>query len=313
MTKKIDVLVCSHNEVQSIPDLLNSLKNQSIRKDDFRIIFIDNGSADGSKAIIDSYQDKLDILYILEPRLGKSFALNTGYKLATSEFVAQIDADCKAVPNWLENILRVIKEESPDAIGGPYYPYYNSSKPVWYKDQYNQHFRGDIRKRIDEGYLDGANTVWRRKIVLELGGYSEQLTITGTDVVGGEDTELVVRARHNYPDLKIIYDPSVVVYHLTKKKYLTVLSPLIRSFELGMRARRIFNEKRPLLGSLKLGISAIREFVKITTIVLKGTFFRDRSKYPYYQNYLLEVVAPAIYSFGCLLSELKLSIGRRKP
>lgn len=304
MTIKIDVVICSYNEAQAIPVLLDSLSAQNIGKDAFRVIFVDNGSTDGTKSIIESYQNRLNILYVYEPRPGKSFALNTGYHLANTEYVAQTDADCRADAHWIENIRKVIEEERPDVLGGPYFAYYNSPKPNWFKDEYNQNFPSKSREVFWKHYLSGSNVIWRRKLVMELGGYDANYSILGKGLVGGEDTELIVRARLKYSDLKVVYDPSILVFHLTKPKMTNNFLFARSIFERGFIYLRLFNVDKPK----KQTFFALKEIVKICIKILflfvTGILLRDRKKYPYYHNFLREVVIPLMYPLGGYISRL---------
>lgn len=292
MSYLIDVLICSYNEAELIPALLDSLIGQTLPREQFRVIFVDNNSTDNTKQIVESYQNEVKVEYVLEPRQGKSFALNTGYSLAEAEYVAQIDADCKADPRWLENILTVIAEEKPDLLGGPYYPYYGKDKPHWYKDSYNSHVQGEERFVLEQGhYLDGANMVWRRAVVLQLGGHDLELGINSTSVAGGEDTELIDRARKIIPNFKAVYDPYIIVYHFTKNSFFDLPYLAKRYFVTGSRENKIFSHADSYSNTLKT-------LLKIIFFSLRGYIKRDKQYYTYYENYLIEIIFPLIYQLG---------------
>lgn len=294
----IDVLVCSYNESKSIPDLLESLKKQTTSLDEFNIIFVDNASDDNTREIIENFQKELENLqYIFEPNKGKSFALNTGYGIATSEYVAHIDADCKADKKWIENIINLANEEHPSLFGGGYLPYYNSPKPKWFKDKYNTDWREDKRIVLSEGYLNGCNMIWRRDLVLSLGGHNIELGINEHSLAGGEDTELIARARQKYTNIKIIYDQSIFVYHLTKEKQFNLWYFFRRTFITGRRLAIIFRDTENLVIwkiILKTGLAILW----IMHNIVKGITFKDKKSYPYYENYLYEVVIPKFGNLG---------------
>ncbi len=279
-----------------MPALLDSLKAQTVGLDAFRVIFVDNASTDDTRAIVESYRDSLNIRYIFEPQPGKVFALNTGYQAAATEYVAQTDGDCKVDEHWLENILTVIDEESPDLLGGPYYPYYNSDKPRWYKDAYNTFVDGNTRKVLRDSYLCGANMVWQRELVLSIGGHNPEVSITGTGIVGGEDTELIVRARKLHPNLRIIYDPNIIVFHLTKAKNFNTFYQLEWRFLHGKNSLYIWQPN--IRGYFELWAILVIAF---TWIIVKTSIlwiFRDKNVYKYYQNYLIEMVGPDFSLLG---------------
>lgn len=304
MTTKIDVLICSYNEVENIPALLDSLSAQSIGKDAFRVIFVDNGSTDNTKPIVESYHDRLNILYVYEPRPGKSLALNTGYHLASTEYVAQTDADCKVASDWLENIIKIIESESPDVIGGPYFAYYNSPRPYWFKDEYNQNYPSKRREVFSQHSLCGSNVIWRRKLVMELGGYNDDFSIIGKGLVGGEDTELIVRARLKHLGLKVVYDPSILVFHLTKPRMMNNLLSARLMFEASLLSLQLFDIDYPKKQTLFALKGIIKTCVAISFFTTIGMLLRDRKKYPYYQNFLREVILPLVSNLGSFFFRL---------
>jgi glycosyltransferase involved in cell wall biosynthesis len=300
MEPVIDVLICSYNEAEQIPALLDSLVQQSIGVDRFTVIFVDNRSTDNTREIVEQYRERLKIQYILEENPGKSFALNTGYQLATAEYVAQIDADCKADPRWLENILKVIEEEKPDLCGGPYYPYYGDNKPKWYKDEYNSHVQGEKRFVLQEGYYVGFNMIWRKDLVLNLGGHNIDLGINPSSLAGGEDTEIIDRARYLVEDFKIIYDPDIIVFHYTKDKFYDLWHLIKRSYITGYRSSKIFHsrkkDKKP--AELRLLMRVIKLWLMILGGLIKNILVRDRIRYPFYANYIHEQILPLLYLAG---------------
>ena len=306
----IDVLVCSYNESKSIPDLLESLKKQTTSLDEFNIIFVDNASDDNTREIIENFQKELkNLQYIFEPNKGKSFALNTGYGIATSEYVAHIDADCKADKKWIENIINLANEEHPSLFGGGYLPYYNSPKPKWFKDKYNTDWNGDKRTILNEGYLNGCNMIWRRDLVLSLGGHNIELGINEHSLAGGEDTELIVRARQQCPNIKIVYDPSIYVYHLTKEKQFNLWYSLRRAFVTGRRHTSIFSDLKNRI-VWKIVPRIILDILFISENILRGIIFRQRKFYPYFENHLYEVVIPRFGNLGHYYELVNLCIQR---
>jgi glycosyltransferase involved in cell wall biosynthesis len=302
----IDILICSYNEAAQLPALLDSLANQSVDPNDFRVIFVDNQSTDGTKEIVDQYRERLNLQYVLENRQGKSFALNTGYQLATTEYVAQIDADCKADSHWIKNILKVIEEEHPSLLGGPYYPYFGNNKPKWYKDIYNSCVQDNTRLTLPQGYVNGANMVWHRETVIGLGGHDLELGINHFNQVGGEDTELIARARTLIDDFRVIYDPEVIVYHYTKDKYYDLWYLTKRNFLTGTRFYKIFYKRESfqyfkIILLLKFNLVVF----KIILLSLKNFIARDRNKYPFYENYIYEKLLPYIFIIGDYIGQFQ--------
>ena len=86
----------------------------------YEIVFIDDGSTDGSwetiSALAQDYSEVSGIRFT--KNYGKSQALHAGFKAAQKEFVATLDADMQDSPEELPKMIRTLKEENLDLISG---------------------------------------------------------------------------------------------------------------------------------------------------------------------------------------------------
>jgi glycosyltransferase involved in cell wall biosynthesis len=102
------VIVPFFNEVAGIASTLAALAGQ--RDGDFILLLVDNGSTDGSAAVVRrtlSAQLDLRWLVIDEPQKGTGAAADTGFRRAIeagARYVARTDADCLPDPGWTEAI-----------------------------------------------------------------------------------------------------------------------------------------------------------------------------------------------------------------
>jgi len=88
----VSVLMPVLNARQTLVKTANSILNQN--DCEFELIWVDNGSTDGSLEIAKNFaQNDPRVKIIYEERKGISFALNTGLKYCTGQFIARIDAD----------------------------------------------------------------------------------------------------------------------------------------------------------------------------------------------------------------------------
>ena len=100
------ILIPAHNEEKVIGRTIESMLNLEYPKDKLKIIIINDGSADGTKEIIQRYaaQDTRVVLFDVPKGLGgkgKSRALNLGMKAASSDIIAIYDADNTPDPRSL--------------------------------------------------------------------------------------------------------------------------------------------------------------------------------------------------------------------
>jgi glycosyltransferase involved in cell wall biosynthesis len=118
--KKLSVIVPLYNEEESLIPLTNeikkALKNFNIG---YEVIFVDDGSNDGSLNIIKDIcrQDKRFKYFSFRKNYGKSAALQIGFKNVTGDVVITMDADLQDDPNEIPNLIKKL-EEGYDLVSG---------------------------------------------------------------------------------------------------------------------------------------------------------------------------------------------------
>ena len=80
----------------------------------WELIVVNNGSTDGSMAMVEAYRARLPVLKIVEahahgtPRLGVPHSYNTGIKAATGDAFVFCEADDEVAPGWLAAMGRAL-------------------------------------------------------------------------------------------------------------------------------------------------------------------------------------------------------------
>jgi len=106
----ISVVIAFRNEMQNLPKLLDSIKNQSIDMSQFEIILVNDHSTDQwESAITEILPFNTRILH--SPNSGKKAALRWGVQHAKGEVIAMTDADCMIPPKWLEKLLQCFENK----------------------------------------------------------------------------------------------------------------------------------------------------------------------------------------------------------
>lgn len=92
MEIKISVIVPVYNTEKYLKKCIDSILNQSF--EEFEIIIINDGSTDGSLAIIEEYQAKYDnIVVINKQNEGQGVARNKALEISKGEYIAFVDSD----------------------------------------------------------------------------------------------------------------------------------------------------------------------------------------------------------------------------
>lgn len=98
-----------------------SLANQSSRKSISKIIVIDNDDTPSAKDLVDNMADDtgLPCRYVHRPGQNVAQARNAGLDLAETAWIAFIDDDEEAAPEWLEALLQAARTTGATAVFGP--------------------------------------------------------------------------------------------------------------------------------------------------------------------------------------------------
>jgi glycosyltransferase involved in cell wall biosynthesis len=115
---KLSIVIPVYNEVESIERLYLEIV-QSIDTSEYEIIFIDDGSTDGSSEKIVELIQKNQKLKLIQfyRNYGKSAALSEGFKQADGEYVVTMDADLQDDPSEIKNLI-IKLEEGYDLVSG---------------------------------------------------------------------------------------------------------------------------------------------------------------------------------------------------
>ena len=117
--KKILIIIPAYNEEKNIEKTYNSIINYNKKyKSNYKVIVVNDGSTDKTKEIL----EKNNIPHInLINNLGIGGGVQTGYKYALEndyDIAIQFDGDGQHDVNYLDNIIKPIKEEKADMVIG---------------------------------------------------------------------------------------------------------------------------------------------------------------------------------------------------
>jgi glycosyltransferase involved in cell wall biosynthesis len=117
----ISVVIPLLNEEESIPELTDWIQRvMSEHGFSFEIIFVDDGSSDGSWKVISdlSIQNSKIKGVKFRRNYGKSAALNIGFEHASGDVVITMDADLQDSPDEIPELYSMITDESYDLVSG---------------------------------------------------------------------------------------------------------------------------------------------------------------------------------------------------
>lgn len=245
---KISVVVCTYNRSKLLSQCLESLANQTFDKNLYEVIVVDNNSTDDTKEIIKIYTEKyLNFKSYIETQQGSSYARNLGAIKSSGEFIAFIDDDGKAFPDWIEKMEQFIDAHPGIRVfGGPYIGINSKKIPFWFPQNYGSWGLGSYEKMINfpKEWLSGSNLIIKKNTFLEVGGFDIKKGPRGKKFAYGEDTYIIYTL--NNKNISIWYAPEVKIYHLTADKKFDFSWIFKSGYNAGKVDELIFNHRHNL-------------------------------------------------------------------
>ena len=117
----ISVVIPLYNEEESLTELHDWIQ-QVMQKNElsYEIIFVDDGSSDGSWEIIKNLKKGSDNVKAIkfQRNYGKSPALYNAFQKAQGDVIVTMDADLQDSPDEIPELYRMIKEDGYDLVSG---------------------------------------------------------------------------------------------------------------------------------------------------------------------------------------------------
>lgn len=122
---KVSVLVPICNVERYLEECLDSLVAQSFI--DFEALCINDGSTDGSLAIIQRYMDADERFRVIDkPNSGYGASMNMGLANAVGEYIAILESDDFFEPNALELLVDAAERNQSDVVKADFYLYWST-------------------------------------------------------------------------------------------------------------------------------------------------------------------------------------------
>ena len=120
-TKDISLVISLYNEEESLTELVRWIEEVMTREGySYEIIMVDDGSTDGSWALIKKMSEKNSSIRGISFRrnYGKSAALYHGFAAAEGRVVVTMDADLQDSPEEIPQMYKMVTEEGYDIVSG---------------------------------------------------------------------------------------------------------------------------------------------------------------------------------------------------
>jgi glycosyltransferase involved in cell wall biosynthesis len=112
----VSVLLAVHNGVPYVETSVASVLRQSLS--DLELIVVDDASTDGTPELLMRLEDPRTTIIRSDQQVGLAESLNRALGHARGRYIARIDADDVAFPEWLERLVAYIQSEPRLAVVG---------------------------------------------------------------------------------------------------------------------------------------------------------------------------------------------------
>ena len=126
----VSIIIPVYNEEKTLPEVIKRLLALELNKE---LIFIDDGSKDGSSVILGSINSSCVKVFRHESNKGKGSAIRTGIKNSSGDIVIIQDADLEYNPDEIAGVISPIISDGCDAVFGSRFLKKN---PVIYRSFY---------------------------------------------------------------------------------------------------------------------------------------------------------------------------------
>ncbi|MEM8628262.1 MAG: glycosyltransferase [Pseudomonadota bacterium] len=224
----IAICICTYNRYDLLPKAIESALAQRYEADHWRVLVIDN-SPDERRAREEAakYKAEQNLSYIVERTAGLSHARNVGAAACDARYIAFMDDDAIADPDWLTKLMEAFQSGAAiGAVGGRVDPIWPVVQPAWVTDRMEGalsiiNWGGALRPLGSKEWLAGTNIAFDVSTLLASGGFQTSLGRIGSGLtlLSNEESAVVeYLASHNF---QVLYAPEAVVQHLVDHRRLT--------------------------------------------------------------------------------------------
>lgn len=124
MPPKLSIVVPVYNVERYLRQCLDSLINQTL--DDIEIILVNDGSTDGSTAMLEQYAERdKRIILINKPNSGYGHTMNTGFDRATGDYIGILESDDFADVEMFETLYKTATQHDLDIARCHYFHHHS--------------------------------------------------------------------------------------------------------------------------------------------------------------------------------------------
>lgn len=199
---RYSVIVPTFNAASTLRDCLDALFTQSVQREMYEVVVVDDGSIDGTEQIARGYP----VRFFKQQHAGPASARNRGAREAVGDFLLFTDADCIPAQSWIADLVRPLETDpSVAAAKGVYRTRQRSLIARFAQVEFEEKFAA-LRRHHFIDFIDTYSAVFRRGPFWECGAFDPSFRSASN-----EDTQLSFNlAARGY---HLVFAENAIVYH----------------------------------------------------------------------------------------------------
>ncbi len=197
----VSVIIPAYNAEKTLPHTLRALQHQTMPRNLYEIIVIDDASTDQTGAVAREF----GVRYRRQNKEGPAAARNLGVRIARGDIVLFTDSDCVPAEDWLEKMVKPLEDPRVAGVMGRYRTRQKEFPARFVQLEFEERF-SILRKFESIDLVPSFAAAFRRSVFEEVGGFNAHYPLANN-----EDVELSYQiAARGY---KMVFLDDAVVYH----------------------------------------------------------------------------------------------------
>ena len=209
--KRFSVIIPAYNSQKTLFSCIESIEDQSLSKENYEVIVVDDGSTDSTAKIARQF----NVNYIHQANQGPAAARNKGAGEAKGDIILFTDSDCIPDHYWIQQMTRPFSAPDVVAVKGAYKTRQRELAARFAQAEFEDRY--DLLKKSSTiDMIDTYSAAFRKDVFLNIGGFDQSFP-----VANNEDTDLSYRlAAKGY---KLVFNQGAFVYHTHPDSFLKYL------------------------------------------------------------------------------------------
>ena len=273
----VSVCIATYRRPDRLAAVLDDLSRQTLLP--IEIVVVDNDADGSAAAVVEAHRrtsPPLALHYAIQPLKNIALTRNRTVEMAAGEWIAFIDDDERAPPDWLARLDAAATAYAADGVLGPVDPAVPSEAPLWIRrGKFYDFPRMATGELVPPNRLRFGNVLLRGRLLREL----EVRFDPAYGLTGGEDGDLLSRLA--LAGARIVWCDEAIVREPIEQSRLSLVWLLRRSLRGGQDFARHTLSGRygpQATGRLKLLVRALLQLIAAVILtVLVLPFGRHRA------------------------------------